>query len=346
MAAHRRRWPPTRPWPPARGCTTWTAAGDRAGRCPPPVGSPGGGPRSGDRRPARGGGRGPRTGGRGRRWSSAPADRPSEVLGSGAGPRWPMVSWGTTANVSVPVAARPERPAGGNGAVPGGRGGLAPRRRAVGRRLATGLAGPYDRAAGRTELAKLARASPPGARRGDGHPVAGGGPGAVVAARGPGWRSSGSTHPRPRRSGPGRDRSGGLGGAALPRGHGPGRPSGAAARRAGPRRGPVGPCRCGGTCDRDHRSPGPAPTVGPGRVGRGRPVGRPGGGPPSISTLDPVIEPTNLIRWRWPYARLRPQSSGWPAGHGADRSARAADATRTRAGPGAPRATGRWRRPG
>ena len=35
-------------------------------------------------------------------------DRPCEVLGAGASRRQPMVSWGTTANVSVPVDARPD----------------------------------------------------------------------------------------------------------------------------------------------------------------------------------------------------------------------------------------------
>jgi xylulokinase len=35
-------------------------------------------------------------------------DRPCEVLGSGASPERPMVSWGTTANVSVPVGTRPD----------------------------------------------------------------------------------------------------------------------------------------------------------------------------------------------------------------------------------------------
>ncbi len=38
------------------------------------------------------------------------ADRPSEVLGTGASEGVPMVSWGTTANVSVPVGARPVPP--------------------------------------------------------------------------------------------------------------------------------------------------------------------------------------------------------------------------------------------
>lgn len=36
-------------------------------------------------------------------------DRPCEVLGSGATESCPMVSWGTTANVSVPVPQRPEQ---------------------------------------------------------------------------------------------------------------------------------------------------------------------------------------------------------------------------------------------
>ena len=38
------------------------------------------------------------------------ADRPSEVLGTGATEACPMVGWGTTANVSVPVSARPAPP--------------------------------------------------------------------------------------------------------------------------------------------------------------------------------------------------------------------------------------------
>ncbi len=37
-------------------------------------------------------------------------DRPCEVLGAGATESVPMVSWGTTANVSVPVGSRPEPP--------------------------------------------------------------------------------------------------------------------------------------------------------------------------------------------------------------------------------------------
>ena len=37
-------------------------------------------------------------------------DRPSEVLGSGATESVPMVSWGTTANVSIPVGSYPQEP--------------------------------------------------------------------------------------------------------------------------------------------------------------------------------------------------------------------------------------------
>ena len=37
-------------------------------------------------------------------------DRPCEVLGTGAGPESPMVSWGTTANVSVPTGEWPTCP--------------------------------------------------------------------------------------------------------------------------------------------------------------------------------------------------------------------------------------------
>jgi xylulokinase len=37
-------------------------------------------------------------------------DRPCEVLGAGATPQRPMVSWGTTANVSLPLEVRPDLP--------------------------------------------------------------------------------------------------------------------------------------------------------------------------------------------------------------------------------------------
>ena len=40
-------------------------------------------------------------------------DRPCEVLGTGAGPERPMVSWGTTANVSVPIDSWPAVPGSG-----------------------------------------------------------------------------------------------------------------------------------------------------------------------------------------------------------------------------------------
>lgn len=39
-------------------------------------------------------------------------DRPAEVLGTGADPCRPMASWGTTANVSLPVRERPDPPPG------------------------------------------------------------------------------------------------------------------------------------------------------------------------------------------------------------------------------------------
>jgi len=109
-------------------------------------------------------------------------DRPCEVLGAGASTDRPMVSWGTTANVSVPVGVRPD-PAPtsavlSRGAVAGWllEGGLS----AAGSFLAW-----LGRITGRDpdDLAKLAAASPPGAR-------------GVVAvpwldgARAPWWRDS------------------------------------------------------------------------------------------------------------------------------------------------------------
>ncbi|MGP8058196.1 MAG: xylulokinase [Acidimicrobiales bacterium] len=90
-------------------------------------------------------------------------DRPCEVLGAGASAERPMVSWGTTANVSVPVAARPDpAPAGAvvSRGADGGwllEGGLS----AAGSFLAW-----LGRLTGRDpgELASLAAQSPPGAR--------------------------------------------------------------------------------------------------------------------------------------------------------------------------------------
>ncbi len=91
------------------------------------------------------------------------ADRPSEVVGTGATERCPMVSWGTTANLSVPLPGRPDRPPSG----------VVLSRAADGRWLAEGglsaagswLAWLAD-LCGRTPeaLAALATTSPPGAR--------------------------------------------------------------------------------------------------------------------------------------------------------------------------------------
>jgi xylulokinase len=90
-------------------------------------------------------------------------DRPCEVVGSGASPERPMVSWGTTANVSVPVARRPTPvPAGtvvSRGALGGWlvEGGLS----AAGSFLTwlSALSG-----IGPEQLTDLAAASPPGSR--------------------------------------------------------------------------------------------------------------------------------------------------------------------------------------
>ena len=90
-------------------------------------------------------------------------DRQCEVLGSGASEDRPMVSWGTTANVSVPVQKRP---------VPSPAGAVVTRGADGGWVLEGGLstAGTFlawlARLLGRTpdELARLAGESPPGAR--------------------------------------------------------------------------------------------------------------------------------------------------------------------------------------
>jgi xylulokinase len=90
-------------------------------------------------------------------------DRQCEVLGAGASTRRPMVSWGTTANVSVPVDVRPDPPPPGtvvSWAAVGGwllEGGLS----AAGSFLAW-LGRLTDRDP--HELAALAAESPPGAR--------------------------------------------------------------------------------------------------------------------------------------------------------------------------------------
>jgi sugar (pentulose or hexulose) kinase len=113
-------------------------------------------------------------------------DRASEVLGSGATATRPMVSWGTTANVSVPLAP-------GDGSVP------TPPRAPDGLVLARGAAGGWllegglsaagsllawlGTVTGQTEvaLAELAATSPPGARGVVAVPWLGG-------ARAPWWR--------------------------------------------------------------------------------------------------------------------------------------------------------------
>lgn len=90
-------------------------------------------------------------------------DRPCEVLGSGADESCPMASWGTTANVSLPVAARPDRAPSGlvvSRAATGGwllEGGLS---------AAGSLLSWFGELTGRApeELATLAGTSPPGAR--------------------------------------------------------------------------------------------------------------------------------------------------------------------------------------
>lgn len=90
-------------------------------------------------------------------------DRQCEVLGSGAAVSQPMVSWGTTANVSVPVRRRPDPPP---------RGSVLTRGAPTGWVLEGGLsaAGSFlawlGRLLGRDpdELVTLAESSPPGAR--------------------------------------------------------------------------------------------------------------------------------------------------------------------------------------
>ena len=124
-------------------------------------------------------------------------DRQCEVLGSGASEHHPMVSWGTTANVSVPVQERPVPVARRRRGDPGRRRGLAARRRAVGRRLLPGLARPAcSTAAPRTWDAWRRRAAPVHGAwspcRGSTAPVPRGG----VTMPGPGsWGSARRTAP-------------------------------------------------------------------------------------------------------------------------------------------------------
>ena len=107
-------------------------------------------------------------------------DRACEVLGSGAGPGRPMVSWGTTANVSVPVGHRPRPLPAAVVATCGALGGwlLEGGLSAAGSALAW-----LGRLAGVpvADLMDRAEASPPGARGATALPWFGG-------ARAPWWR--------------------------------------------------------------------------------------------------------------------------------------------------------------
>jgi xylulokinase len=106
-------------------------------------------------------------------------DRPCEVLGAGSSETRPMVSWGTTANVSLPVATRPVPPPGIVASRAAGGGWLLE----AGLSAAGSLLDWLGRLTGRTaeDLADAARRSPVGA-------------GGVVAApwlegaRSPWWR--------------------------------------------------------------------------------------------------------------------------------------------------------------
>ncbi len=112
------------------------------------------------------------------------ADRPSEVVGTGSTASSPMVSWGTTANVSVPVVDRPVPPPAGvvvSRAADGGwllEGGLS---------AAGSLVAWLARCTGTqpADLAQLAEHCPPGARGVLATPW-------LDGARAPWWRSDAS----------------------------------------------------------------------------------------------------------------------------------------------------------
>ncbi len=109
-------------------------------------------------------------------------DRACEVLGTGATETRPLVSWGTTANVSVPVAAptRPDPPR--RGGVPGGRvpGGCSKQGCRLPARSSTGWCRLTGASPADTRRAR--RDEPAGCPGGRGDPVARGRPSAVVAA--------------------------------------------------------------------------------------------------------------------------------------------------------------------
>ncbi len=154
-----------------------------------------------------------------------------------------MVSWGTTANLSVPVrdgppAASPPGVVLSRSAVRG----VAARGRAVGR----GLPGGLDRDAHRTVTRDVGRVGGPEPARcpgRGGHAVAGGRPGSMVAGGRHGRVRRAPRRPRARRPGPGRLRGGGLGGAALPRGGRRPTAGGAGGRPTWSSAGPVRPSR-------------------------------------------------------------------------------------------------------
>ena len=90
-------------------------------------------------------------------------DRAAEVVGTGAGEQWPMVSWGTTANVSLPSTLPPTRLSPGVVLSAGATGGWLLE---AGLSAAGSLLAWLGQVTGRRpeELAALAAASPPGAR--------------------------------------------------------------------------------------------------------------------------------------------------------------------------------------
>ena len=233
-----------------------------------------------------------------------PADRPAEVVGADAGPLWPMVSWGTTANVSVPVARLPEvRPEGIvlSRAADGGwllEGGLS----AAGSLLAW-----LGSLTGRPPevLIDLAGSCPPGARGVTATPW-------LDGARAPWWRPEArvaligldSSH-GPADLARAGHRGGGLGGQALSGHHRLGCPCDwlggrcdAHTRRPGAGRRRGGRAGVAGRADRGHRPAGASPPFRPSRLCRHGPGGRTG------------CRPTRGARRSRPARRTRRAGSG------------------------------------